>query len=853
MSKTDQAASRLFVSCLAPTVLAAYPHSLALNDPPGGYPVVISSFGTSSGFVLPSGSGTVANNASITGGNLVLTPNAGNKAGIGLYGNPVAVGAGVQVEFTYTSTGGSGADGIAFFVLDASQVSSASAVVPGGYGGGLGYADDGRTGITGGVLGIGFDTFGNFSAADQGPQTGTSRLPNSIDIRGAGNAATSGYALLNTTAFAPGIDGTRTAKVTLIPNGTSTLVSVAVSTDGGKTFTTVINSLSVAQALPSSVYYGFSASTGGSTDLHEINAMAVQLLTDPEIGPVSSTDVTTGTNNPSTIAPGDSVTYNYSVVNNGPNGSSQLVLTDDAPSNLVGETYTIVDSLGTHTGTGAPDVGNLNLSSGATATVSVSGTVDIHATSGNLSHVITVVPGSSYASSNPAGGTVTANIGGTSSSLFLQDADTASAITGASATVLLAPAAVVVNEAGAAHTVNADVHETNTALGTLALASGGPLTGTYDATTGDLRFSGTAAQVQAEMRDVEFVNVAHTGSSPLVTQGYTFTLTDATTGKQAVETRAATSIASPSASGPVGGSYILDTGSDSPFSAVSVSEPNAVPLTATVTVNAANGDFSAATASGWSRSASGTLVTYTRTYSASGTVAAAVQAGLQSLSFQPVEHAIAPRSSETDGFSVMVADAAGTGTPVLSGADTVTAVHDLPSVSGAVGGQSVSDETLTAPFATTVVADPDDTSLVVVVSEAAGHGDFMTASTSGWSRSTSGGTVSYTETFAAAPGGGAASAANAAIQALTFQPTAHALPPGGVEQNLFSFAVTDGLGSAAASGTGTVTVTAVHDTPVLTNPTGSSDISDTGSVLPYASATVVDPDNTPLTLTVTVA
>ncbi len=203
-------------SCLDPAVLAAFPHTLALNDPPGGYPVVISSFGTSSGFVLPSGSGTVVNDASITGGNLVLTPNAGSQAGIGLYGQPVAVGAGVQVEFTYTSSGGSGADGIAFFVLDASQVSSASAVVPGGYGGGLGYSDDGRAGITGGVLGIGFDTYGNYSAVDQGPQTGTGRSPNSVDIRGAGNAATSGYALLNTTAFAPGIDGTRTAKVTLV-------------------------------------------------------------------------------------------------------------------------------------------------------------------------------------------------------------------------------------------------------------------------------------------------------------------------------------------------------------------------------------------------------------------------------------------------------------------------------------------------------------------------------------------------------------------------------------------------------------------------------------------------------------
>lgn len=641
----------LTASCLDLAVLAAYPHSLALNDPPSGYPVVISSFGTASGFVLPSGNGTVANDASITGGNLVLTTNTNSQAGIGLYGQAVAVGAGIQVEFTYTSSGGSGADGIAFFVLDASQVSSASAVVAGGYGGGLGYSDDGRAGITGGVLGIGFDTYGNYSNSDQGPQTGTGASPNSIDVRGAGNAATSGYALLDTTAFAPGIDGTRTVKVTLIPSGSNTLVSVAVSTDGGSTFTTVINSLSVAQTLPNSVYYGFSASTGGSTDLHEINAMAVQLLTDPEVGAVSARDTTNGTTNPSTIAPGDSVTYSYTITNNGPNGSSQFVLTDNAPQNLIDETYTVVDSLGTHTGTGAPDLTNLNLSSGATATVVVSGQIDPSATSGNISHVITVVPGTSFASSNPAGGTRTASIGAGSSSLVLQDANVTTTNAGVATPVLIAPATLVTDEASATNRVTATVVEASTALGTLSLAAGAPLTGTFVAGHGTLSFSGTTAQVQAELRDVQFTTMPHTGSGSPATETYAITLTDTISQASVTETRAATTVDSPTVSGTVGVGALADTGSDAIFSAVNVGDADATSLSATVTVNAAHGDLTAASAAGWTRSATGTIVTYTRTYSASGTVTAALQAGLQALVFQPTAHALAPAPPSRTGSS----------------------------------------------------------------------------------------------------------------------------------------------------------------------------------------------------------
>jgi len=82
------------------------------------------------------------------------------------------------------------ADGLAFFLKDGSNAND----VPGASGGALGYAPDGsRDGVSGGLLGIAFDKWGNFAAASSScpGETGTPQ-PNSITIRGAGNGQ-SGY------------------------------------------------------------------------------------------------------------------------------------------------------------------------------------------------------------------------------------------------------------------------------------------------------------------------------------------------------------------------------------------------------------------------------------------------------------------------------------------------------------------------------------------------------------------------------------------------------------------------------------------------------------------------------------
>jgi hypothetical protein len=97
----------------------------------------------------------------MTPGYLQFTDTQLNQTGSILYNRPVPSSAGLIATFDQFQYGGSTppADGIAFYLVDGATVLS----TPGGFGGSLGYAQrTGVPGITGGYVGIGFDTFGNF-------------------------------------------------------------------------------------------------------------------------------------------------------------------------------------------------------------------------------------------------------------------------------------------------------------------------------------------------------------------------------------------------------------------------------------------------------------------------------------------------------------------------------------------------------------------------------------------------------------------------------------------------------------------------------------------------------------------
>ncbi len=409
-------------SITAPMVLSteaidAYAHPLIINDPPAGLPITFTTFtGNTGNFSLSGGtvSGVKSPTPSVTSaGYLQLTSATANQASLAVYNQAFPSSTGISVQFTYYSGGGNGADGISFFLLNADAVGSAgaSSVVAGGYGGGLGYSDDGQAGITDGFLGLGFDTYGNYSAVDRG-QTGTGQKANEVAIRGSGTGTT-GYALLTNAVYASGIDGTRTVKINLIKtDATHESVSVFLSADGGATYQEVITNYAVAQTLPSNFYLGFAASTGGSTDTHQIENLSVTVpvaltVSAPVITYPNSTDASN-----LTLLPGDHFSYSYQLINGGPNGSSEITLQDALPSTVTASSvsWTLQDDLhpagSLETGTGNINLSNINLASGDSATVTVSGTISSTAATGNVSHTITATPGTGFSFVTPSAGVV---------------------------------------------------------------------------------------------------------------------------------------------------------------------------------------------------------------------------------------------------------------------------------------------------------------------------------------------------------------------------------------------------------------------------------------------------------------
>lgn len=404
----------------APQVLSAaalnsYDHPLVINSPPTGLPISVTTFTGNTSFVE---SGT--NVSTTSTGYLQLTNASTNQAGIAVYSQAFPSTSAISAQFTYYSGGGTGADGLSFFLLNADAITaaggSASSVTAGGYGGGLGYSDDGQAGITNGWLGLGFDTFGNFSSTDRGQTGNTTALANEVAVRGSGTGTT-GYALLTDVAYAPKIDGTRTVKINLVKvDSTHESLSVYMSADGGNTYTEVITNYSVNQALPNNFYLGFAASTGGSTDTHQIENVSVTL---PVNLAVSTPTVYDATSNQqvTTLTPGESFYYSYSLTDSGPNGSSNITLQDTLPSSVTASSvhWTLQDDLhpsgSLETGTGNINLSNINLSSGDSAKVTVYGTVASTASSGNTNHTVTATPGSGFSFLTPSTGVVAMAIG----------------------------------------------------------------------------------------------------------------------------------------------------------------------------------------------------------------------------------------------------------------------------------------------------------------------------------------------------------------------------------------------------------------------------------------------------------
>lgn len=232
-----------------------------------------------------------------------LTDNSKNDGGNLLLDRALPATAGLQISFDffqYRTATAKGADGISFFLIDGAQEN----ISAGETGGMLGYK-----GLKGGLVGIGFDQYGNFSNPDcvKGVKDacgvgGPGLRPNTVAVRG---AESTGYKYV-AGETSPGPlavdkatkreDARRTAVVSL---STAGLLNVSIDFHDGRGVVKVLNEIDLnaiegQPKLPETIKLGFSGSTGGSTNYHEIRDFVVSSL-DPKLSVKASGESTVST------------------------------------------------------------------------------------------------------------------------------------------------------------------------------------------------------------------------------------------------------------------------------------------------------------------------------------------------------------------------------------------------------------------------------------------------------------------------------------------------------------------------------------------------------------------------------
>lgn len=253
---------------------------------------------TAPGWVLGGSTVLTSGGADPAGqGWLRLTPATGNQAGYAYYNTGYPTTNGFVIEFEYGSWGGNSADGFVVYLFDAATPTFNI----GDFGGSLGYANgcSPTPGLSRAYIGIAFDEFGNFTnPGDRCKNGGPGARPNSVTIRGEGNGVDNGtnyfYLTHNQLPVAtqrldcPSSScGTsrpavatyyRQVRITMFPSGGTYTVQVEVRFADGDPYDTVISTYTLPTPIYPSVKIGFGASTGGSTNNHEIRNLQLDVF-----------------------------------------------------------------------------------------------------------------------------------------------------------------------------------------------------------------------------------------------------------------------------------------------------------------------------------------------------------------------------------------------------------------------------------------------------------------------------------------------------------------------------------------------------------------------------------------------
>jgi uncharacterized repeat protein (TIGR01451 family) len=247
------------------------------------------------------------------GGALRLTDNAQNRSGFAIHHHVLPFTYGVRFTFTAFAYNGErfrdfgAADGISVFFIDGDERTDR----PGAFGGSLGYAQKSTVfadtapdlpGIPGGVFGVGLDEFGNFANDFEGRGYGCARRtdfdlhPNFISLRGPGEPGSDwlrGYCLEKRVEASGALDAPdaksregigHTFRIDVDPLGQPdgtpnphARVRVEADMDNDGAFEEVLDAPLEAHP-PDTFEFGFAASTGDGTNIHEIRALRVETI-----------------------------------------------------------------------------------------------------------------------------------------------------------------------------------------------------------------------------------------------------------------------------------------------------------------------------------------------------------------------------------------------------------------------------------------------------------------------------------------------------------------------------------------------------------------------------------------------
>ncbi len=359
------------------TVLFNQPfHDNTVDGPAGTASIPAAPAGTNSACLSAAGNATKNPLASCStstdpqgSGKLRFTSAATSLEGGVFAGTSIPTSQGLDLTFNSYQYGGGGADGLAFVLAAVDPANPVTPSIIGQSGGSLGYSlqSAGQSGLADGYLGIGLDTFGNFSNKFEGsgctdPANIAQKMPGQVVVRGPGNG-TVGYCALQSsaaTATSPSLTlraPTRAASlvpVEVVFNPTSSSVTTASGLvvpagDYDVTFTPVLGTtrslVGALPVVPSGLYpsswvtssgfpkqlaFGWVGSTGSVTDFHEIdNVLVTSINPVPQLG-VSQTSYAAAT-----LVPGSPVTYTVTASSSGAAENLPVTVTETGPPGML--------------------------------------------------------------------------------------------------------------------------------------------------------------------------------------------------------------------------------------------------------------------------------------------------------------------------------------------------------------------------------------------------------------------------------------------------------------------------------------------------------------------------------------